>query len=325
MSNSAGIPAFAGMGIGLVFLPEEKPMQKITPCVWFNGNAEEAVAFYSAAFGNSKINGISCYSTETPGKMPVGSVMMVSFSIDALEFLALNGGPVFQPNPSISFFVNRRKAEEIEAIWNRLIEGGQALMPLGSYPFSEKYGWVQDKYGISWQLNLCGDEPGIVPFLMFTREQNGKAAEAAKFYTSLLPDSKIESVTNFGDAAGGANKPEDAINVSFTLAGQKFMAMDGGGGDMHKFSFNEGLSLLIHCDTQEEVDRLWHQITVEGGGEESVCGWCRDRFGVFWQITPRILLKMVSDPDTEKAARAMKAMMEMGKIDIAELKRAFAN
>ena len=297
-------------------------MQKITPCLWFDNNAEEAVAFYLSLLGGD-IRKTARYTVETPGNQPLGSVMMIVFDAGGLELLALNGGPVFRPNPSISFFVNRQSAEEIEAIWQKLMEGGQALMPLDTYPFSKKYGWVQDRYGISWQLNLCDDEPEIIPFLLFTRDQNGKAEEAARFYTSLLPDSRIGSVTRFGDAAGPNHKPDDAINVTFTLAGRTFMAMDGGGGDMHKFAFDEGLSLIINCETQQEVDTLWDKITSDGGAE-SVCGWCKDRFGVSWQVTPRVLIDMNSDPDSEKAARAMEAMMEMTKLDIAELEAAFA-
>lgn len=297
-------------------------MQKITPCIWFDDKAEEAADFYISVFGGGKVRDVAHYSAETPSDKPVGSVMTVLFELGGLDFLALNGGPIFRPNPAISFFVGRSSAAEIETIWEKLIDGGMVFMPLDAYPFSEKYGWVQDRYGVSWQLNLCSDEPGIVPFLLFTREQNGRAEEAARFYTGLLPDSALKSVMPFGDAAGPHNKPEEAMNVTFTLAGQKFMAMDGGGGDTHKFTFAEGLSLIVYCDTQEEVDALWEKITADGG-EESVCGWCKDRFGVSWQVTPRILPAMASDPDMEKAGRAMKAMLEMKKLDIAALEAAF--
>jgi predicted 3-demethylubiquinone-9 3-methyltransferase (glyoxalase superfamily) len=296
-------------------------MQKITPCIWFDDKAEEAADFYISVFNDGKIKIVARYTAETPSKKPVGSVMTVLFEIEGMEFLALNGGPIFKPNPSISFFVNRQSAEEVEALWDKLSEGGQALMPLDSYPFSEKYGWVQDKYGLSWQVNLSSDEPGISTFLLFVGDQCGRAEEAAKFYTGLLPQSAIGEITRYDENDEGPDEAGTVKTISFTLGGQKFMALNSAYD--HKFQFDEGISLIINCDTQDEVDTLWDRITADGGAE-SVCGWCKDRFGGSWQIVPVAVQKMLTSGDTEATARMMDALLKMKKLDIAALERAFA-
>jgi len=126
--------------------------QKISPCLWFDDNAEEAVKFYTSIFPNSKIREVVPYTVETPSNKPIGSVMTVSFELDGYSFLGLNGGPYFKPNPSISFHVKCETKDEVDTIWEKLSENGKVLMPLDKYPFSERYGWLKDKYGISWQL-----------------------------------------------------------------------------------------------------------------------------------------------------------------------------
>jgi predicted 3-demethylubiquinone-9 3-methyltransferase (glyoxalase superfamily) len=153
----------------------------------------------------------------------------------------------------------------------------------------------------------------ITPCLWF----DGKAEEAAQFYVSLLPDSHIDGVLR--SPAGNPSTPAGAVlTVDFTLAGQKFQGLNGG----PDFTFNEAVSFQIDCEDQAEVDRLWNALS-ENGGEPGPCGWIKDRFGLSWQIIPRALARMLSDPDTEAAGRAMQAMLKMGKIDVAELERAF--
>lgn len=153
----------------------------------------------------------------------------------------------------------------------------------------------------------------ISPCLWF----DGQAEEAAKFYTSILPDSRIEKVQRApADTPSG---PEGSVlTVDFTLAGQQFIGLNGG----PDFSFSEAISFSIDCADQEEVDRLWDAL-VEGGGEHSVCGWLKDRYGVSWQVIPRQLPELLGGPDPEGAARAMKAMLEMTKIDVAKLREAY--
>jgi predicted 3-demethylubiquinone-9 3-methyltransferase (glyoxalase superfamily) len=153
----------------------------------------------------------------------------------------------------------------------------------------------------------------VVPFLWFDE----KAEEAAEFYVSLLPDSKVEDVTHYGEEPPGWKGK--VMTVSFRLAGQPFIALNGGPSN----ALTEAFSILVHCEDQEEVDELWDKLTANGG-EPGPCGWLKDRFGVSWQIVPTRLFELIGDPDREKAARATHAMLQMGKIDIAGLERAAA-
>jgi predicted 3-demethylubiquinone-9 3-methyltransferase (glyoxalase superfamily) len=153
----------------------------------------------------------------------------------------------------------------------------------------------------------------ISPCLWF----DGQAEEAAEFYTSILPDSRILKVhPAAADNPSGAQG--DVLTVDFELAGQQFIGLNGG----PEFKFNEAISLSIDCEDQAEVDRYWEAL-VEGGGEHSVCGWLKDRYGVSWQVIPRQLPEMLDGPDRAGAARAMKAMLEMTKIDVEKLREAY--
>jgi predicted 3-demethylubiquinone-9 3-methyltransferase (glyoxalase superfamily) len=153
----------------------------------------------------------------------------------------------------------------------------------------------------------------ITPFLWFDTQ----AEEAARFYVSTFANSRIGSVTRYGDAGPG---PKGSVmTVAFTLDGQEFIALNGG----PHFKFSEAISFSIDCDTQQDVDRYWNALTADGGIEQP-CGWLKDKFGVSWQVNPRILGEMLSDSDPQKAKRAMEAMLTMKKIDIAALKRASA-
>lgn len=153
----------------------------------------------------------------------------------------------------------------------------------------------------------------ITTFLWFDRE----AEEAATFYTSIFEDSKILAVSRYGDAGPG---PKGSVmTVEFQLAGQRFLALNGG----PHFKFTEAISLVVDCETQEEVDALWGKLTA-GGGREAPCGWLKDRFGLSWQIVPSALGQLMQDPDPERSKRVMQAMLQMKKLDIAALKRAHA-
>jgi predicted 3-demethylubiquinone-9 3-methyltransferase (glyoxalase superfamily) len=145
---------------------------------------------------------------------------------------------------------------------------------------------------------------------------DGRAEEAAEFYTSLLPDSSVDKV--WRSPADTPSGPAGMVlTVDFTLNGQHLQGLNGG----PDFSFNESVSFVIECEDQAEVDRLWDALTANGG-EPGPCGWLKDRFGLSWQIVPRQLNELVGDPDPERARRAMEAMLKMGKIDVAELQRA---
>ena len=285
-------------------------MSKITPFLWFDGKAEEAMDYYVAAFPNSRVLHAA--------KGPDGKAFNVSFELAGQAFHALNGGPMFSITPAISFFVNCDSVEELDGLWAQLSKNGMAFMELAAYPFSERFGWVQDQFGVSWQLNLGSRAQKITPFLMYVGAQHGKAEEAVNFYTSLFDNSSSTTVTLHG--AGEGATEQAAKQILFTLSGQEFMAFDGGVG--HPFTFTEGLSLFVSCETQQEVDKFWNAMTADGG-EESRCGWLKDKFGVSWQIIPDALGRFLGDPDQEKSGRAMQAMMQMNKIEIAGLQRAF--
>jgi predicted 3-demethylubiquinone-9 3-methyltransferase (glyoxalase superfamily) len=150
----------------------------------------------------------------------------------------------------------------------------------------------------------------ITPCLWFDTQ----GEEAANFYTSIFKNSRIVDISRFGEA--GPRPADMVMTVTFELAGQEFIALNGG----PDFKFNEAVSLQVNCETQEEVDEFWNRLSE--GGEPGPCGWLKDKYGVSWQVIPTVLNELLSDPDKEKSQRAMKAMLEMGKIDIAALKKA---
>lgn len=291
-------------------------MQKITPNLWFNGNATEAVDFYLSVFPDGKKRTTSFYPSEGLAdfqKDMAGKELTIDFALYGHRFTAINAGPEFTPNPAVSFIVSCETKEEVDTLWSKLSDGGETLMPLDTYPFSEQYGWIQDKYGVSWQLIFTkpeGDErPKIVPSLMFVREKSGKAAEAREFYVAVFKPSKEGSVAYFEADTGMGQKKGDVLFSDFNLAGVWFAAMDG--GNPHNFDFTEGVSFLIACEDQEEIDYYWNTLATDGG-EESVCGWLKDKYGVSWQVVPKDMEDLMKRPD------AFASMMKMKKIVIAD-------
>jgi predicted 3-demethylubiquinone-9 3-methyltransferase (glyoxalase superfamily) len=151
----------------------------------------------------------------------------------------------------------------------------------------------------------------ITPFLWF----DGKAEEAAKFYTSIFKNSKLGQIRRYGDAGPGPKG--SVLTASFELEGQEFVALNGG----PQFTFTPAISFFVNCETQEEVDEFWDKLSE--GGKKNRCGWLQDKFGVSWQIVPTALGKLLSDPDPEKSSRVMKAMLQMDKLDIRGLQEAY--
>jgi predicted 3-demethylubiquinone-9 3-methyltransferase (glyoxalase superfamily) len=273
----------------------------IYPCLWFDGKAKEAAAFYGTIFNNSGI------TSETP--------VVVTFNLAGQHFMGLNGGPMYKPNPSVSFYVVCETMEEVDNAWQKLAEGGSVLMPLNKYPWSEKYGWLNDKYGISWQLTLgklTDTGQKITPVLMFTQHQAGNAENAIRVYSNVFKDSSIKFIARY--EAGEPDMEGTIKHAQFTLGGQLFMALDS--SLPHLLSFNEGISFVVPCDTQEEIDYYWDKLTE--GGSESMCGWLKDRFGVSWQIVPSMLGELMTG-EPEKGKRAMQALLQMKKLDIDKL------
>ncbi|EKE27768.1 MAG: hypothetical protein ACD_3C00154G0011 [uncultured bacterium (gcode 4)] len=295
--------------------------QKIVPFLWFDDKAEEAVNFYASVFKNSKPLTTTHYSKAGAGVSwrPEWSIMTIDFLLDWQELIALNGGPEFKFTPAISFFVSCENIQEMEMHWKKLSEGWVVLMELDKYSFSERFWWVQDKFGVSWQLNLASRNQKITPFLMFVGDQHGKAEEAIYFYTSLFKDSGIINIEHFGP-----NEEETEWTVKhgiFFLDWLEFMCMDS--DKEHLFTFSFATSFVVNCDNQDEIDELWKRLAE--GGEEEQCGWLRDKYGVAWQIIPPILDEMINDPDISKSNRALEAMLKMKKIDINALKLAYEN
>ncbi len=273
---------------------------RIYPCLWFDGNAKESADFHCSVFQNAKI------LDENP--------MVATYELEGFKFLALNGGPQFSINPSISFFVNCDSADEVETKFSALSADGMELMPLDEYPWSKKYGWCQDKYGVNWQLML-GDIGGqkIVPAFMFANKQAGRAEDAMNFYTGLFENSGTVDISRYGPDEGDV---EGTIKHGrFTLDGHYFVAMDSSAAP---FKFGEGVSIVVDCDTQQEIDYFWDKFTAEG--EESRCGWLKDKYGVSWQIVPSFIGELMSDP--ERARNVGEVLMQMKKLDIETLMKA---
>jgi predicted 3-demethylubiquinone-9 3-methyltransferase (glyoxalase superfamily) len=289
---------------------------RITPHLWFDREAVEAAELYASTFPNSRVTEVS-----TLHDTPSGDTDVVSFELCGQPFMAISAGPLFRFTPAASFLVRCGSKAEVDELWERLSEGGTALMPLDSYPFSERYGWTEDRYGLSWQVMFAGDEDGrerITPTLMFVGEVCGRAEEALRFYTSLFPDSGVGEVLRY--AAGGEPDEEGTIkHAGFTLAGQEFAAMDS--AHEHGFGFNEAISFMVSCDTQDEIDYYWERMSAVPEAEQ--CGWLKDRFGVSWQIVPSVLGELLGGGTEAQKARVTEAFLRMKKFDIAELKRAY--
>jgi len=298
-------------------------MQKIIPHLWFDKEAKEAAEFYTSLFPDSKVTNVT-----TLHNTPSGDTDIVNFKIWGYEFQAISAGPVFKFNPSISFMVNfdpaqdPQAAERLEKVWEKLSEGGTALMPIGTYPFSKRYGWIQDKYGVSWQLMLTNPEgevrPFIIPSLMFVGDVTGKAEEATNFYLSVFKDSKRGTIARY-PAGMDPDKEGTVMFTDYTLLGQWFAAMDS--GRMHNFNFNEAVSLIVHCDGQEEVDYYWEKLSAVPESEQ--CGWLKDKYGVSWQIVPQEMNEMMSKGTPEQIGRVTEAFLKMKKFDIAKLEEAY--
>jgi predicted 3-demethylubiquinone-9 3-methyltransferase (glyoxalase superfamily) len=272
------------------------------PCLWFDGNAHEAADFYCSVFADSKIL--------------TRNAMVNEWEIMGLKIMGLNAGPMFKINPGISLSVNLTSEAEINRIYNALIDGGSAMMQLGKYDWSPLYGWLTDKYGMTWQLTL-GETDSIKLSLLFTDNVLGKAAEATDLYTSLFENSK-----SIFKAPYPAGSPYEGYLMysEFSLGGRIFAAMDGPGG--HTFAFNEGVSLVVTCNTQAEIDHIWDTLTTNGGSE-SQCGWLKDPYGVSWQIIPKILSEKMNAGDAKRSGQMMQALMGMKKLIISDLEKAY--
>ena len=290
-------------------------MKKIIPHLWFDTQALEAVEFYTSLFSDSGI-----VSAVTLRDTPSGDTPSIRFTLEGQSFHATSAGPLFKLNPSVSLMVNCETEAEVDALWAKLIVGGSALMPLDKYPFSKRYGWLQDRYGLSWQLMLMDEVPEqkIVPCMLFSGAANGLAEEAARHYAALFPDSKVDFVSRYG--VGEAESSAAKVNyLAFELAGQKYVAMDNA-YDV-PFTFSEAFSLMVVCEDQQEIDSYWENLSHMP--EAEACGWLKDRFGVSWQIVPQVLDEMMATGSTEQVRSVTEVLLKMKKLDIEALKAAY--
>lgn len=299
-------------------------MQKITTHLWFDTQAKEAVEFYVATFGQ----GSQVKQVNTLDGTPSGSVDIVTFRLLDHDFQAISAGPYFKFTPAISLMVNFDPSQDqdararIDTVWAALADGGKVLMPLDTYPFSERYGWVEDRYGLSWQLILTkpeGEErPQILPALLFVGDVCGKAEEASDFYLSVFKNSERGALARYG--AGQEPEQEEAIMFTdFKLDNRWMVAMDS--AREHKFAFNEAVSFVVHCDTQEEIDYYWEKLSAVPEAEQ--CGWLKDKYGVSWQIVPTAMNEMMREGSPEQIAEVTQAFLQMKKFDLAKLQRVY--
>lgn len=279
----------------------------IFPCLWYDGDANESAAFYCQVFN---------------GKITADTPVVMNIDLFGQKLMLLNGGPQFEKNASVSFMVICETEDEVQTYWDQLSDGGIALMPLDSYPWSKKYGWVRDRYGVTWQLFFGEkkDDQKIVPTFMFIHQNNGKAMEAMEFYTQTFPNSKIGNILYYKDGGEPNEIPENVQHANFVINGYSIYCMDNSFD--HPFDFNEGISMVIMTDDQAQTDHLWDTLTSEGG-RESICGWLKDKYGFSWQIVPKRLIQLMNDSDQEKAHKVVQAMMKMQKIIIKDLEEAF--
>jgi predicted 3-demethylubiquinone-9 3-methyltransferase (glyoxalase superfamily) len=274
-------------------------IRPIVPCFWFDSQAQAAAEFYGSLIRNSTI------TSNTP--------VVVNFELAGGKFMGLNGGPMFHINPSISLFVRCESLKETDTLWEKLLDGGSVLMPIDTYPWSARYGWLRDRFGLTWQLSLAEHEEAgfkITPALLFTGNQFGKAEEAVHFYGTVFRDSSVDQLIHYPKGADHAGK---VMYSEFNLDHYDLIAMDGPGS--HDYMFNEAVSFVVTCETQAEIDHFWEKLTE--GGQESRCGWLKDKFGVSWQIIPSILGKLMGDP--QKAGKVFPVMQQMKKLNIEKL------
>lgn len=274
-------------------------MQKLTVNLWMQGTAEEAGEFYAAALPDARTEIESRYPTEglLEFQQPLsGLPLTVSVWVRGTKITLINAGPEFSPNASISIILsfNADERDVLDATWAALSEGGSALMPLDAYPFSTRYGWVTDKFGVSWQLMESAepvpDSTRVMPCLMFGGVAQNRAAEAIEFYGEVL-GAKLDSAFPYGQATEVATA-DSLMFAQFSLGEDKVAAMDS--GVAQGFSFTPGVSLEWPCEGQEEIDRVWEALSAVP--EAEACGWLTDKFGVSWQIVPSNMGELMQRP-----------------------------
>ena len=280
--------------------------QVITPAIWCDGTADEAAQFYTDIFRDASV------TEQAPG-------IAATVSIHGFKLSLINGGNQYAPNPSISCILNfdpllfggeEQARAYLDELYKRLSTGG-VLMELGEYPFSPRYAWVRDRFGMTWQLMLTdpdGDpRPFVIPSFMFGGTNHAHAEEATDAWIALFDNSRRGVLYRYEE--GGPLDAGTVMFTDFTLRGTWMAATDS--GTFHDFTFTPGVSIIVSCRDQEEIDRYWAGLSAVPEAER--CGWCIDRWGVSWQVVPHNIAELMADAATRDK------VLQMGKIDLAKL------
>ncbi|MEK7564443.1 MAG: VOC family protein [Patescibacteria group bacterium] len=295
-------------------------MQKIIPFLWFEKDMKGITDFYISVFPGTKFSGAGELENT-----PSGSVQMGTLNIFGTDFSLMVAGPFNKFNPTVSFIISCDSTEEVDELWGKLSSTGKVLMELAAYPFADKYGWVEDQYGVSWQIMFSSTMKSpqkVIPTLMFAGDACGRAEEAVNFYTSVFHNSNINYMMKYEEADKEVVETNAVVkHAGFTIENFFMAAMDS--GKKSPLNFEQAISFMINCDTQEEVDYYWDKLTE--GGEEVQCGWLKDKFGFPWQVVPTEMEHIMSTGTKEQIARVTEAFMKMKKFDIQTLRDAFNN
>ena len=280
--------------------------QRIIPAIWCNGTADEAARFYADVFREGSV------VEQAPG-------LAATVSIHGFRLSLINGGDQYAPNPSLSCILNfdpllfggeDQARAYLDELYERL-SGGGVLMELGEYPFSPRYTWVRDRFGMTWQLMLtdpAGEpRPFILPSFMFGGTNHANAEEATEACIALFDDTRRGALRRYEE--GGPMEAGTVMFTDFTLHGTWMAAMDS--GTFHDFTFTPGVSMIVSCRDQEEIDRYWAGLSAVPEAER--CGWCVDRWGVSWQVVPHNIAELMAD------VAVREKILQMGKIDLTRL------
>lgn len=296
--------------------------QKIVPNIWSVGNATEMGEFYARTFPNTTAVTATHYPTEGLlefQQLLAGEPLTVLVTIGDYEIVLINAGDDFAPNASISFMVNfdplffqgdeALARAALDRVWGELSDGGDVMMPLGEYPFSAHYGFIADRYGVTWQLMLtdpAGEpRPFIIPTFLFNGAMQNRAGDAIGRWLGAFDDARLGTRVDYPEATGPASAGA-VMFADFQLCGQWFAAMDSG-VEMDQ-PFTCGVSHAVMCADQAEIDRYWEALSRVPEAEQ--CGWCADEFGVSWQVVPHNIDELTNQPG------GFAAMMPMKKLEI---------
>lgn len=296
-------------------------MQRIQPCFWFDFTAEAAAKFYQHALMRTTLVSTLYYPTE--GLPPfqkdfAGLPLAIKLSIDGYECSLINAGDAYTPNPSLSMMLhfdpktNPKAEAELHQTWQALSEKGHVHVPLGTHPFSPLYGWVQDQFGVNWQLILSNNyftpATHVMPCLLFINTTQNKARNALDLYSEAFEGAQLGTLITYKHSNDTIH-PGAVRYSELQLYGQTFALIDADRtGD---FTFTPGASLLIRCESQAEIDQLWDWLSATPSAEQ--CGWCRDEFGFSWQVVPANFAELLQQPV------AYEKMLKMKKIVLADL------